>query len=216
VALAPEADPDWAAIEHFLEAHGAARIPHPGGTLLAHVSRVRLRLAAWHAAPEIQAAGLCHAVYGTDGFETSLLSTDQRGILADLIGVQAEELVYLYGSCDRKTTYPRFNGQLDVVFRDRFTDTAHTPQTAHRQAFAEITAANELDVVAHNPEAAVRHGPGLRRLLDRMAPLLSPAAVRAYTSELGPRATESAFEIARIDHLVLTVAGETGSFQRSQ
>jgi hypothetical protein len=184
VALAPEADPDWAAIERFLQAHGAATIAHPGGTLLAHLSRVRKRLAEWQAPPEVQAAGLCHATYGTDGFETSLLGTDQREVLAELIGEQAEALVYLYGSCDRRAAYPQFGGQTPVSFRDRFTGAEHTPQPTQARAFAEITAANELDVVAHNPEAAERYGAGLGRLFDRMAPLLSPSAVQAYNYSL--------------------------------
>ena len=180
-----EADPDWAAIERFLDSLGAATIPHPGGTLLAHLSRVRLKLAEWQAPAEVQAAGLCHAAYGTDGFATSLLGTDQRDILAALIGEQAEEIVYLYGSCERRSTYPQFGRQNPVVFRDRFTGTERTPEVAQAQAFAEITVANELDIVAHNPESAEKYAAALSRLFDRMAPLLSPQAVRAYTSELG-------------------------------
>lgn len=202
---AREADPDWAAIESFLASLGAATLPHPGGTLLEHLSRVRLRLAEWQAAPEVQVAGLCHAAYGTDGFATSLLSTegiegvdsvdgvegvggtDRREVLAARIGEQAEELVYLYGSCERRSTYPRFGSQEPVCFRDRFTGTDHTPEAPQARAFAEITVANELDVIAHNPEAAEKYAASLHRLFDRMAPLLSPQAVRAYTSELGGR-----------------------------
>lgn len=202
MTTASEADPGWAAIERFLTSLGAATLPHPGGTLLEHLSRVRRRLAEWQAAPEVQVAGLCHAAYGTDGFATSLLSIegadgadgkdgvdgkDQREVLAALIGEQAEELVYLYGSCERRSTYPRFGSQEAVVFRNRFTGADHTPEVAQARAFAEITVANELDVIAHNPEVAEKYAVSLHRLFDRMAPLLSPLAVRAYTSELGGR-----------------------------
>jgi len=44
----------------LLERH-ADRVQHSGGTLLAHLGRVRDRLAAWDASPELQLAGLCHA-----------------------------------------------------------------------------------------------------------------------------------------------------------
>lgn len=54
----------------FLRELGAEDIPHPGGTLLAHLRRVRTRLASWDARPALQLAGLCHAFYGTDGFPT--------------------------------------------------------------------------------------------------------------------------------------------------
>jgi hypothetical protein len=184
VTGSPEADPDWAAIEDFLVSRGTAKIPHPGGTLLEHLIRVRHRLAEWSAPPGVQAAGLCHATYGTDGFATSLLGTDQRAVLAALIGRQAEELVYLYGSCARQSAYPQFGGPFPVVFRDRFTGTVRTPPFAQTQAFAEITVANELDVLSHNPQAAEKHGASLLQLFQRMAPLLSRAAELAYTTEL--------------------------------
>ncbi len=43
----------------------------------------------------------------------------------------------------------------------------------------EITAANELDVMAHDPAIAAQHGPALYRLFDRTRTLLSPAAQTA-------------------------------------
>ena len=52
---------------------GAERIEHPGGTLLSHLKRVSALLDAWSARPALQAAGLGHAFYGTDGFATALV-----------------------------------------------------------------------------------------------------------------------------------------------
>ena len=179
-----DADPDWAAIEGFLRSHGVAREPHPGGTLLEHLQRVRRRLAEWDAAPEVQMAGLCHATYGTDGFPKGQLRHDEREVLKALIGEPAEAIVFLYAGCERRATYPRFGRDEPISVRDRFTAAEHVPESARLRAFAEITAANELDIVAHNPEAAKKYGAGLARLLDRMSPLLSPEAVRAYTAEL--------------------------------
>ena len=71
---------------------GAADIAHPGGTLLAHLVRVRDRLARWEARPALQLAGLCHAFYGTDGFATALLPTGRRAELTAVIGPEAESL----------------------------------------------------------------------------------------------------------------------------
>jgi len=65
------------------------------------------------------------------------------------------------------TTYPQFTAQAlvaevipvtPVTFRDRFTGDVRTPEHAQVKAFAEITAATELDIVAHNPEAAEKYG----------------------------------------------------------
>ncbi|WP_208026504.1 DUF6817 domain-containing protein [Streptomyces sp. Tu 3180] len=57
----------------LLERCGAATVVHPGGTLLAHLDRVRTLLASRQARPALQPAGSCHAFHGTDGFPGALL-----------------------------------------------------------------------------------------------------------------------------------------------
>lgn len=177
-------------------------MPHPGGTLLEHLIRVSSCLAEWGAPRKVEIAGLCHAFYSTDGFAPTLLDVTapaDRAILADLIGAETEALVYLYASCDRAVTYPRLRLGLsdadadpdhpdEPVFRDRFTGTDHIPATADLSAFLDITAANELDVFAHNPDLATRYGPGLYRLLEPepVRALLSAAAWEAVQHTLKP------------------------------
>ncbi|WP_030175548.1 DUF6817 domain-containing protein [Streptomyces sp. NRRL S-813] len=174
----------WPHVEAFLCARGADRMPHPGGTLLDHLRRVVRLLSAWGAEPAIQLAGLCHAAYGTDGFDGSLLDTAEREVLTELIGDRAEALVYLYASCDRAAVYPRLGAGRPVVFRDRFTSREHMPAEADVRALVEITAANELDVLAHNTELAQRHGPDLYRLFARSRELLSAPAWNACAGQL--------------------------------
>ncbi|WP_343243583.1 VOC family protein [Streptomyces sp. SID8499] len=199
----------WTHVEDFLRDRGADRMPHPGGTLLAHLSRVARQLAEWGADPDVQAAGLCHAAYGTDGFDESLLATTERATLAALIGERAEGLVHLYGSCDRDAVYPLLGGDRPVVFRDRLTGVEHTPSDADLRAFVEIIAANELDVLAHNEDLAARYGAALYGLFARSRDLLSADAWAACTRQLGPYAGAEAatgLRVTGIDHLVLTVA----------
>jgi hypothetical protein len=166
-------------IEMFLEEHGAVRIPHPGGTLLQHLRRVAACLAQWGAASSLWAAGYCHASYGTDGFDTPLIGLDERALLRELIGPAAERQVYIYASCDRAEVYPRIDGAPAVHFRDRFRGEFVTLADQELRAFAELTVANELDLLKHNSEFAERHGARLASLFRRMTPLLSPAAVQA-------------------------------------
>lgn len=161
---------------------------HPGGTLLAHLLRVRRTLADWGAEPAVQAAGLSHAAYGTDGFDRALLPVAERGTLAELIGERAEALVHLFGSCDRAKVYPRLGAGQPVVFRDRFTGEEHVPAEADLRAFMEITAANELDVLSQNEEPAARYGPGLSALFRRARSLLSARAWDACCRQLGAHA----------------------------
>jgi hypothetical protein len=171
----------WGGIEDFLRSRDAAELAHPGGTLLEHLVRVRHRLADWGAPHEVQVAGLCHAAYGTDGFARSLVGLDDRPVLAALIGERAEALVYLYASCDRAATYPRFGSGHRPVFRDRFTGTDHDPATEDLRAFLEITAANETDVFEHNEDLAAQHSAGLRLVLEPVRHLLSASAWEAVS-----------------------------------
>jgi hypothetical protein len=170
-------------IETFLEEHGAARIPHPGGTLLQHLRRVAACLASWHASSPLRAAGYCHASYGTDGFDTPLMSLSDRPVLQGLIGPEAERLVYIYASCDRAAIYPRLDGTPAVNFRDRFRGEFVALANQELRAFAELTVVNELDVLKHNSELAARHGRSLASLFQRMRPLLSPSAARAVDDQ---------------------------------
>ncbi|WP_327066130.1 hypothetical protein OG500_09775 [Kitasatospora sp. NBC_01250] len=170
----------------WLGSLGAAGIEHPGGTLLAHLERVRAMLAAWGARPELQSAGLCHAAYGTDGFAVALLAPQGpgRAELVRRIGPAAEEIVYRYASCDRKASYaalPRADG----AFHDRFTGTAFVPSPAQRRDFAELTVANELDLLLISPEIRARWGEALGRLFTSLRPLLSAPAWHAVTQALG-------------------------------
>jgi hypothetical protein len=171
----PHTDPMSVSAAHvLLRAHGADAIPHPGGTLLAHLDRVHATLVAWHLPPDVCLAGLCHAAYGTDGFATALLDLADRAVLAAAIGPAAERLVHFYGSCDRDRTYPLLAGPAPVAWRDRWTGETTFPSDAELRAFLSITVANELDVIDHNPVLAERAGPWLLRMVTVWVPLIGP------------------------------------------
>ncbi|MEU2427078.1 DUF6817 domain-containing protein [Streptomyces sp. NPDC007851] len=159
----------------ILKAAGAEMIEHPGGTLLAHLQRVSDLLASWGARPALVSAGLCHAFYGTDGFPVALLDLGRRAELVKAIGIEAEALVYFYASCDRKSSY---RGLVDNpgTFVDRFTGAPMYPSLEARRDFAELTAANELDIAAISPEVRSRYGADLLDLFTRWRPLLSEPA----------------------------------------
>lgn len=154
---------------------GAEGIAHPGGTLLAHLQRVQAQLATWKARPALQLAGLCHALYGTDGFPAALLPLDRRADLSAVIGPEAEAVVHLYASCDRKATYPAF-AQAEAVFHDRFTGRTHSPGPQPRRDFAELSAANELDLARIDPAFREKWGPELLALFTRFRAWLSDDA----------------------------------------
>ena len=171
---------EHAAILELLVQRGADRIDHPGGTLLAHLQRTASRLTAWGADRALAVAGLCHAAYGTDGFPTALFDVRNREALRSQIGDEAEAIVYAYGALDRAHAHgwPR-------ELRDRWSGEYWVPPDPLRGALAELTVANELDVLAHTvlPNAQRR---AVFELLFGLAPRLSPAA----WSELAAAAQE--------------------------
>jgi hypothetical protein len=183
VATGPRHEPGLAAVSELLDARGAAGIPHPGGTLLAHLQRVHALLAQWSARPAVRLAGLCHAFYGTDGFATALGSPGRRDELAAITGEEAERLVYLYASCDRRFSYPHL-AEPAGPFKDRFTDTVLHPSLSLRRDFAELTAANELDIAAVSPDFRAQAGPGLLRLFTSWQTLLSGPAWQSVQTTL--------------------------------
>jgi uncharacterized protein (TIGR00369 family) len=172
-----------ATLVEALASRGANETPHPGGTLLAHLERVHALLGEWGARSAVRLAGLCHAYYGTDGFPAALGDIARREELAAIIGEDAERLVYFYASCDRHFSYPHL-GEQEGPFRDRFTGTVLSPPLPLRRGFAELTAANELDVLQANSSLRAQYGPGLLRLFTSWRELLSDPAWRAVQMTL--------------------------------
>lgn len=161
----------------LLEGRGAAGIEHPGGTLLAHLVRTSRTLERWRAGPDLVAAGLCHAAYGTDGFPQALLTLDERPKLAALIGRRAELVVYMYCSADRADLHPQLAAaDTPVVHRDRFDGRVSEPTAALVRAYAELTFANELDLIATSPAFAAANGPAIRAMLTPWRHYVSDAA----------------------------------------
>jgi hypothetical protein len=155
----------------FLREHGAESIEHPGGTLYAHLCRVQERLAALGAAVPGQLAGLTHATYGTDGFDRALVAWTDRDVLRAVVGLEAEDLVYLYAACDRDRTWPELARTATV--HDRFTGLPRTLAPGQVGPFVDLSIVNELDVIEHNPALLDKHGDYFRRLFTSWAPVTS-------------------------------------------
>ncbi|WP_030438734.1 DUF6817 domain-containing protein [Actinoplanes subtropicus] len=171
------------AVLEWLRARGAEAIPHAGGSLYEHLGRVADRLSA-HGAPEAERlAALTHAAYGTDGFPVVLLDVVERAALRDLIGAEAEELVYRYGGCDRGRTW-RALPSTGLIW-SRFTGNSAAPTPADLRAFADLSIVNELDVYERSPEIAAKAGDYFRSVFPAWEPITSPAVMADARRVLG-------------------------------
>lgn len=167
-------------VRAWLRERGTERIPHPGGTLYAHLGRVHDRLVG----PDPRRAGLTHAAYGTDGFAVTLLDhATQRDELRRLIGPAAEAMVYRYGACDRGRTWPALAATGEV--HDRFTGGVEVLPADDLRPFVDLSIVNELDVVEHDPTVAARYGDHFRRVFATWAGLASPAVFAEARRTLG-------------------------------
>jgi hypothetical protein len=167
----------------FLVDHGAGGLRHPGGTLLDHLCRTHGLLVAWRAPAPLALAGLCHAAYGTDGYPHALVAPTDRHAVVEVAGADAEAIVHLYARCDRAVVHPQLGRRRPVAFRDRITRTTTHVTGAALRSFAELTVANELDVLAHQRSTPTDRAE-LADLLTRCRALVSPAASAAVAAAL--------------------------------
>ena len=134
-----------AAAVTFLEAIGAQNVDHSDDGLLAHLDATFDLLHRWGNSTDVCLAGLCHAVYGTDGFAVGLLAIEERDRLTAIIGPAAETLVYFYASCDRKFFYPLI-GSRPLRYRDRFRDAEFEPPETSVRGCLELMLANDVEI----------------------------------------------------------------------
>ena len=80
----------------FLKKIGADKVNHIGGTLLEHLINTSKRLRDMGCEDFVQDAGLFHSVYGTVYFRPDAGLIDDRQVVIDLIGEQAEEIAYWF------------------------------------------------------------------------------------------------------------------------
>jgi hypothetical protein len=170
-------------VKVWLRERGADTIEHPGGTLYAHVGRVHDRLAALGHDQDVCLAGLVHAAYGTDGFDRTLLDPGEREPLRALVGERVENLVHVYGGCDRSRTWDGFGPTRQVV--DRWSGQATVLPESLATGFADLSIVNELDVSEQDPGIAARHGAYFRRVFASWRGVASDAVLAEAERVLG-------------------------------
>lgn len=85
----------------FLRSCKADRIPHSGRTFLEHLEGTYALLESWGCDETVCVAGLFHSLYGTNAFTTQCIPLDKRDDIRQRIGAPAEQLAYLFCSCER-------------------------------------------------------------------------------------------------------------------
>jgi len=98
----------------FLKSIGSDKVKHSGGTLLEHLIGTSDILKKSGEPEYLQDAGLFHSIYGTAYFMPDGGLVDNRQVVKDLIGEDAEEIAYWFCILDipRVEQILKFKGQL--------------------------------------------------------------------------------------------------------
>jgi hypothetical protein len=174
---------DYERVTSFLKSHSGEEIAHVNGKLLSHLEGTFDLLHGWGNSVHLCLAGLCHAVYGTTDFRASLVvDVSLRSQLRTLIGPKAEELVYLFASCDRPQLYPQIGRSSPVRFRDRFSGEVFVPDSSLFSSFLELTFANELEIARSNVGFVESTRSSFESLFKRCQGLVSEGAYAYFVN----------------------------------
>jgi hypothetical protein len=80
----------------FLRKASTEQMPHSDRGLFDHLLGTRRLLVEWEARPALCDAGLFHSVYSTERYELKAIPLSMRDEVRQLIGDEAESLVWLF------------------------------------------------------------------------------------------------------------------------
>jgi len=127
---------------------GANQLAHINGNLLDHLKGTRELLSKWGNRKELCDAGLYHSIYGTEGFKQR--STENRDKIINIIGEEAEKIVYYFSTCDRDHLYSQI-GEPELKHRNRLSGEIKVLDASMVRDLLELTLANELEILMKLP-----------------------------------------------------------------
>jgi len=168
---------------------GAAEFQHLNGPLIAHLEGTYQFLKDWGNRQELCRAGLYHAVYGTVAFDKILVSVAKRHQIADVIGKEAENIVYYYSACDRDNLYVQIGQSDEINYRNRFTGNTEILTRAMLSDLLELTLANELEIVTNDRAFLEKQRSWYENLFSRFEKYVSRPAYQSYLSIFRPNSS---------------------------
>ena len=169
---------------------GAGDFCHIDGNLLDHLRGTQRLLNEWSATQTLQDAGLYHAAYGTAAFNEALVTETQRRKISEIIGSEAEQIVYLYCACDRDYFWPQMGEVASPEYKNRFTGELIHLSPQQLLDYCELTVANEIEIATDNPSFVEEHGQYLYSLFRRMRDFLTISANASVERIIGYYVTQ--------------------------
>jgi len=149
----------------FLRKASAEQMPHPSEVdLFDHLLGTRRLLDEWEARPALCDAGLFHSVYSTERYGLKVIPLSMRDQVQQLIGDEAESLVWLFCMMRRKTFDQNLRKNGDCSVQHRFTGEWIPLNEGQFRDLITLTFANCLEAFPRCPWNVRR---GIRRGLRR-------------------------------------------------
>jgi hypothetical protein len=148
----------------FLRKARTEQMPHSERGLFDHLLGTRQLLVEWEARPALCDAGLFHSVYSTEHYELKAIPLSMRDEVRQLIGDEAESLVWLFCMMRRKTLGQNLRRDEHLSVQHRLTGEWIPLTKAQFQDLVTMTFANCLEAFprcAWNERRKIRRG--LRR-----------------------------------------------------
>lgn len=118
---------------------------HSGRGLLDHLLGTRRLLVEWGAPAALCEAGLFHSVYGTEGYQQPTVPLGMRAQVRELIGNEAECLVWLFCVMRRETLRGNIGRCGDLAVTHRLTGERLALADGQFEDLVNLTFANELE-----------------------------------------------------------------------
>ena len=103
VRISLEGDGRVAEVARELARRRADLVGHARGSLEQHLSGVHAMLARWGQPERVRLAGLLHSAYSTEAYNFALFGYDERARVRELVGADAERLIFAFCRCRRDT-----------------------------------------------------------------------------------------------------------------
>lgn len=171
---------------NLLSDFGTKTHPHSNRSLYDHFVGVYTLLGSWSVPEHVGIAGLFHSLYGSHSYTSNPASLDNRTVVSERIGADAEELVYLYCVADRVKLFHQLLDPRNLTVVDRHLQRSIAISQTYFSHLIELLLADCIEQMPHrtmpedDDETRLHLTRGGLNIWCTAEPFLSTAAWRAF------------------------------------
>jgi hypothetical protein len=173
----------------LLERLHTATSAHSGGALLDHLLGTWTYLSEWGNPEYVCSAGLFHSIYATQSYRTQSAALDDRLMIRNVIGHEAEELAFLFCVAQRRSFFEQV-GNPNPELHDRVHDEIRAVTPRVIRDLIELEVANYVEFMPRT-DFTVDELEDFQARVEAGRDVLSAAAYEAACSAIHAKRAES-------------------------